>query len=370
MADRSLLDLPTPCLLLDEARMQRNIATMRARLAALAVPLRAHVKTAKALPVVLAMTGGERAPIAVSTLAEAEAFFAAGFRDVLYAVGLPPGKVAAVASLRARGCDLCAVVDNLASARAIAAAGIPALIEIDSDGHRAGVRPAADELLAIAAALGDGGELRGVMTHAGASYDCRSPAAIAAMAEQERAAVVAASARLRAAGHRCPIVSVGSTPTATFATALPGVTEVRAGVFVFQDLVMNGLGVAAIDDIAISVLVEVIGHQRDKGWLLTDGGWMALSRDRGMATAAGDCGYGLCIDLASRPLSDLIVQQTNQEHGIIAGRTGRLDVARWPVGSRLRVLPNHACATASQHDGYLVLRGGAVADHWPRVRGW
>src|SRR5690606_32734060 len=101
---------------------------------------------------------------------------------------------------------------------------------------------------------------------------------IQALAEQERAGPVYASQRLRAGGDAAPAVSVGSTPTAHFARSLEGVTEVRAGVFVFFDLVMHGLGVCDLSDIARSVMCTVIGHQKKKGWVITDGGWMAMSR--------------------------------------------------------------------------------------------
>lgn len=374
MPATSLDQLLTPCLVLDAERMHHNIAKLRAHLHRLRVPLRAHVKTCKSLPVLLAMTTDERAPVTVSTLAEAEFCFANGFRDVLYAVGLAPNKLAAVQSLRARDCDLIVTVDSIDAARHVARcnSGIPAVIEIDSDGHRAGVHPDAPELLPIAAALAPGGELRGVMTHAGASYDCRGPAALTAMAERERAAVVRAAERLRAAGHACPIVSTGSTPTARFAQHLDGVTEVRAGVFVFADLVMAGLGVGSIDDIALSVLVSVIGHRDAPHRLLTDGGWMALSRDRGTADHAVDQHYGLVTDLDGQPCDDLVVIGTNQEHGIVARRCGApFDLARYPVGTLLRVLPNHACATAAQHDRYHVVRGSRrIEAVWPRLSGW
>ena len=104
---------------------------------------------------------------------------------------------------------------------------------------------------------------------------------------------MAAARLLRSHGHAAPVVSVGSTPTAHFARDLTGVTEVRAGVFVFFDLVMHGIGVCAIDDIALSVLATVIGHKPEKGWILIDAGWMALSRDRGTANHPVDQGYGL-----------------------------------------------------------------------------
>jgi D-serine deaminase-like pyridoxal phosphate-dependent protein len=210
------------------------------------------------------------------------------------------------------------------------------------------------------------------MTHAGASYNCESVDGIRAMAEQERAAAVQAAARLREAGFAAPLVSVGSTPTATYARDLSGVTEVRAGVFVFFDLVMAGIDVCSTDDIAISVLATVIGHQEDKGWALTDAGWMALSRDRGTAKQRVDQGYGLVCDAAGKPLPDLIVVDANQEHGIVAHRSG--DPGRLPdlpVGTLLRILPNHACATAAQHERYQVLDGaGRIEAAWERFSGW
>ena len=353
-------NLPTPCLLLDATTMRANIASMNAAVRGRGAELRPHLKTAKSVEVARAMTDGWSGAVTVSTLREAEAFFAAGCRDILYAVGVAPGKLEQAQGLTARGANLTLITDNVPAAEAIAEAGLPALIEIDSDGQRAGIAPDdSDRLLAVAAALGR--SLRGVMTHRGGSYAAASPAELPGHAEAERLAVLRAAEILRAAGHGCPVVSVGSTPTALFARDLSGVTEVRAGVYVFHDLVMAGLGVCSIDDIAISVLATVIGHQPDKGWIVTDAGWMALSRDPGR----GDHGYGL---VAGE--SDLIVTSANQEHGIVADRNGRpIDPARYPVGSTLRILPNHACATAAQHDRYHVIDGGKVGE-WPRFGGW
>ena len=369
-------DLPTPSLLLDRDRFERNHRQLATHLRALGVPLRPHVKTAKSLPVIRRTLHRQPGGVTVSTLREAEACLAGGITDILYAVGIAPQKLDAVAALRARGAELTVILDSMAAARAIAAhraatgQGIPALIEIDSDGHRAGVAPDAALLLELAAILGP--DLRGVMTHAGESYHCVSAEAKRAMAAQERDAVVAAAMRLRLAGHAAPVVSVGSTPTAFFADDLAGVTEVRAGVYMFQDLVMAGLGVCTPEDIAISVLVTVIGHQPAKGWVITDGGWMAVSRDRGTAAQAVDFGYGAVCDADGRLLPELVMQGANQEHGILARRDGApWDVSQLPVGTRLRILPNHACATAAQFDGYHVLADGVpTGEYWERFNGF
>ena len=380
MSDPRLADLPTPCLLLDEGRMMRNIDRLAARAQGLGVALRPHLKTANSPQVAARLLAGGKEPATVSTLAEAEAFAAVGVTDILYAVGIAPQKLARVVALRARGCDLSVILDNMEQAHSVAKASrtagsrIPALIEIDSDGHRGGLAPDDPAIVAIARHLHENGaEMRGVVTHAGESYGVSGRAAHAAFAERERDAVVAAARAVRAAGLPCPIVSVGSTPTAHAAEDLTGVTELRAGVYVFFDLVMAGIGVCTTDDIACSVLTSVIGRNKARGWTLIDAGWMALSRDRGTAALAADQFYGLVCDAAGRVIPDLVVLQANQEHGIVARRPGtKGPVPDLPVGTLLRILPNHACATAAQHGLYHVIpqRPGAPLMEWPRFGGW
>ena len=373
-----LKTLQTPSLVLDEAKMNANIARLARHAQTFGVSLRPHLKTAKSIDVTQRLLSGGNGPATVSTLAEAEVFAAAGVRDILYAVGIAPQKLDRVLALRDGGCDLSIILDSEAQAAAVAAASskagapIPALIEIDSDGHRGGVHPDDPALLPIARILDGCGSLRGVLTHAGESYNVVGRDAHAEFAERERVAVVTAAERLKAAGLPCPIVSVGSTPTAHAARDLTGVTEVRAGVYVFFDLVMAGIGVCQPEDIAISVLTTVIGHQKSRGWTLVDAGWMAMSRDRGTAAQGVDQGYGLVCDENGVIIPDLIVSQANQEHGVIRVRPGASrDVPDFPVGTRLRILPNHACATAAQYDRYHVVpaAGGAMAE-WPRFGGW
>ncbi|MFZ3322698.1 MAG: alanine racemase [Usitatibacter sp.] len=367
--------IDTPALLLEAEKLERNCERMRDRVRGMGTTLRPHVKTAKCIEVTRIALGASSGPITVSTLREADEFFEMGFNDILYAVGMVPSKVARVAELEKRGAKVGVIVDSVEAARGLvdasAKAGIriPTLIEIDSDGHRAGIAPGDKRLLDVANVLGP--TLAGLMTHAGDSYNCEGPEGIREVAERERNATVSAAMTLRSRGHACPVVSVGSTPTATFAESFSGVTEVRTGVYMFQDLVMAGLGVCAIDDIAISVLASVIGHQREKNWIITDAGWMAMSRDRGTQKQKIDQGYGVACDASGHPIDDLIVIDANQEHGIVARRDGgAVDFAKYPIGSLVRVLPNHACATAAQHTQYRVLRGGKPSETWERFGGW
>jgi D-serine deaminase-like pyridoxal phosphate-dependent protein len=176
----------------------------------------------------------------VSTLRAAERFAQAGFRDITYAVGISANELPHVAELLARGVRLTVILDSVEAAVAVAGfmrgrrEGLDVLIEIDTDGHRAGVQPESPDLLAVAHALqAPQVALMGVLTHAGESYQCKGDEALRAMAEQERAGAVLAAQRLRAAGYPAPVVSVGSTPTALSAVDLSGVTE-ACGVFVLR----------------------------------------------------------------------------------------------------------------------------------------
>jgi D-serine deaminase-like pyridoxal phosphate-dependent protein len=374
-----ILDLPTPALLLDRGKLERNAARMRERVAQLGVTLRPHVKTSKSIEVLRVLSGRADVSVTVSTLAEADYFFAHGVRDILYAVGIAPVKLPHVAQLIRSGCALKLILDSVEAAEAVQAFGsaeglvIESLIEVDTDGKRAGVAPDDDLLIEIARRLssGTGARLVGVMTHAGGSYSARTLGEFEDIAERERAGAVTAAERLRTDGFAVDIVSVGSTPTVHYARTLEGVTEARVGVYAFGDLVQAELGTCAVDDIAISVAASVIGHSRAHGRVLIDAGFLALSRDRGTADFPVDWGYGAVCDVAGNLIEGVRVDSTNQEHGIITARDGQLDWSRLPIGGRVRILPNHACATAAAYDRYFVTDGGErVADVWERVNGW
>ncbi|MBN8898460.1 MAG: alanine racemase, partial [Rhodospirillales bacterium] len=257
----NLASLPTPSLVLDKQVLERNIRRMADILAARGVPLRPHMKTAKSIEVAHLALQGQPGGITVSTLAEAAYLARHGIGDIRYAVAITPEKLDAVARLNAAGARVMVITDDADTASAIAAHPSPprVLIEIDSGEARSGVDPRGDELLAIAERLGP--QVAGVMTHAGHSYGARSEAALAAGAGTERRAVVSAAERLRAAGHATPSVSMGSSPTAVHGGDFTGVTEVRAGVYMFGDLFQAEIGTHGMDDIAMTVLTSVIGRR-------------------------------------------------------------------------------------------------------------
>jgi D-serine deaminase-like pyridoxal phosphate-dependent protein len=372
-------DLPTPALILDRARLARNTQAMTERVRALGVGLRPHMKTAKSADVAGLALEGNFGGITVSTLNEAEYFLEHGITDITNAVCFVPAKLTQAAALIDRGADLKLITDNPGVAKAIAAHPGPAkgvfkvLAEIDCGEHRTGVLPDSPDLLEIAGALtaAEKTEFAGVLTHAGHSYACRTEDDMAAVAEEERAAAVGAAERIAEAGIPCPTVSTGSTPCVMFARDVTGVTEVRPGVYMFGDLFQAGLGTRTIGEIAISVLATVMAHGRDHNQVYIDAGGLAMSKDRATAALDDDCGFGLVCDWATaEPIPGLLVASVHQEHGQVTGE-GPVPFDDLPVGSKVRVLPNHVCMTAAAYDGYNVIDGSTeVIATWGRCNGW
>ena len=149
-------------------------------------------------------------------------------------------------------------------------------------------------------------------------------------------------------------------------------TELRAGVYMAGDLFQVALGSLALDQVAVTVLATVISHDPRLNKVIVDAGALALSKDRSTAAGPGpDMGYGLVLDVLGRPIaSDLTIVGVHQEHGMI--RSGsQLPFEKLPIGSKIRIVPNHVCMTAAMYGNYLVVDGtDAVVDVWERTNGW
>lgn len=369
--------LATPALLVERDRLANNTHTMGERMNTMGVSLRPHVKTAKSARIAELAVEGHFGGITVSTLREAEYFHQAGFSDLLYAVGITADKFQRAKALCEQGARLTVVTDAAEVAESMARAagtleGIRAMIEVDTGGRRAGVLPESDTLLDLGRMLHDtpGLEFLGVMTHAGHSYHCRDVESVRAVAEEERAGIVRAAERLREAGIPCPVVSAGSTPTAVHAESLEGITEMRPGVYVFYDLDQLAIGACSREDLALSVLATVIGHNRHASHLLLDAGALALSKDRSATEFRPEVGYGeVCDPTTLQPYENLFVAGVHQEHGIVPVPEP-FWFERLPVGTRVRILPNHACITAAGYERYVAVENGRIKETWDRVNGW
>lgn len=381
MSDRPLMlrEAETPAIVLDKGKVRDNCERLKRRCRTLGVRLRPHMKTLKSIDAARMAVDPSHGGVAVATLNEAEYFAQHGFVDIQYAVCISADKLPRAARILANASRFSFFLDSLETARAVAdfardhGVAFRVWLEIDSGEHRTGVDPDDPALLAIAHALGNSPvRIEGVATHAGHSYAAASPAELRGVAEQERLAVARAAERLRAAGISAEGVSAGSTPTAMHLLEAKGMTELRAGVYMAGDLFQVAFGSLELDQVAVTVLATVISHNQKVNQVVIDAGGLALSKDRSTAAGPGpDMRYGLVLDALGRPIaSDLTVVDVHQEHGEIRSST-RLPFEKLPIGSRVRVVPNHICMTAAMYDNYLIVDGtDAIVDVWERTNGW
>ena len=365
-----LAHLPTtPAFIVDRNIVARNCERMRAKAQRSGVAFRPHVKTHKAAEIGRMQHGGGIGPITVSTLAEAEHFARAGFRDITYAVPIAPEKLERAAELAADLERLNILLDSEVALRAVESfhrqSGVvfDAFLKIDCGYHRAGVDPDDPDSARLALAMGRSPALRlqGVLTHAGHSYDARNVDEVRRIAAEE----VAALTRFRALDPELADLtrSIGSTPTASVVETFVECDEVRPGNYVFYDAFQAAIGSCRSEDVAVSVLATVVGSYPGRGSMIIDAGALALSKDLGPHHLDPAFGYGLVCDLDLRPLPMKLIA-LSQEHGKVAAQS------TVPVGTRLRIVPNHSCLTAAMYDTFHVVDGQAMVDEWHPVRGW
>lgn len=352
--------LPTPCLLVDVDRLDRNITAMARLLMTRGIGLRPHIKTSKCWQVAERQIAAGASGFTCSTPAEVGWLSAHGASNLLWAhLPVGPPKVDFAVSRNLNG-NLLIELDSLDVAAPVsqaAAAGgavVKYLLEIDTGHHRTGVRP--EEALRVARELSrlPGLELGGLITHEGhlATYGTdrrRLEAAGIAAAEE----LVSVAECLRDDGHDVSVVSVGSTPGATSAPSVTGVTEARPGTYVYYDANQVFLGSATLNDCALTVLASVVSVHPDR--TIIDAGIKALSSD----PSVGGRGMGIVLDDGSRVLDGVEFPAGNEEHGFLLDTDRRLK-----VGDRVRIVPNHACGATNMWSSVFAVHGSLAVEQW------
>lgn len=345
-------NLSTPALVVDRDVLVGNIARMAARMDERGVALRPHAKTHKSLDIASLQVAHGAAGLTVATVGEAEVFAAGGHGDlfIAYPVVAQRDKAERLGRL-AESARLSVGVDSIEAGALLAGAGLAGtvrvMVEIDSGQHRSGVLPAAAG--GLAAALADLGlEVEGVFTHAGHGYTALDAPPGAARDEVD--ALEEAVSALSARGLLAARVSAGSTPTALGSARRP-VTEERPGTYVFNDRQQVALGAAEAPQVALAVAATVVSTAVP-GQVVVDSGTKSLGGDR----PAWLEGLGTVPELGGAN-----VVSASECHGIVALGDGPPP----PVGTLVRVVPNHVCPVVNLFDFYEVVSGGEVVDRWP-----
>ena len=343
--------VPTPTVVVDLEVLERNLATMAARAHDLGVTLRPHAKTHKCVNIARRQVDLGARGLSVATVGEAEVFADGGFEDVFvaYPLWVDSARRARVAALAERvrlrvGVDSTEAAEALG--RAVGKGRIEVLVEVDSGARRSGVDPSAVGPVADTAARA-GLSVVGAFTFPGHGY---GPGLARAAADDESNALARAAEALETAGHSVTVLSGGSTPTAVLTN--PGVvTEMRPGVYVFNDAQQVTLGTCTLDDVALSVSAMVTSVAAT-GRVVLDSGSKVLSSDRPQWMRS----FGLVAELPGATIRSL-----SEHHAVV-----ELDeeTPAPPVGTRVRVIPNHVCPTVNLVDEFVVTDKGEVVDRW------
>jgi D-serine deaminase-like pyridoxal phosphate-dependent protein len=352
----AVCDVSTPAVVVDLGVMERNARRMAAYCATGGLQLRPHTKTHKTVEVARLQLELGANGLTVAKVGEAEVMIASGAREIL--VGHPilgAEKIDRLADLCAKTRILVAV-DSLYVAESLAQIAqkrgvtFGLLVEFDSGSRRCGVGPGS-----AAAELGQhvsrlrGVELRGLFTYFGSVWG--SEAERVAEVDRVRDSVGITLAAYRRTGLNAEIVSAGSTPAAEFSHTVPGITEIRPGTYIYNDLNTYYQGLCKLEDCAVRVITTVVSDAVS-GHVIVDAGSKTMSSD---ALGSGPKqGFGFDVESGAR------IAKMNEEHGYIRKEAA----AGLHVGQVLQVIPNHVCTCINMHDEVLLSRNGIIAGTW------
>ncbi len=361
----SLYDTPTPALLLDAARLERNIASMQKAANAAGVEVRPHVKTHKSTGIARMQLNAGAVGLTAATVHEAFVMLETGTTAITVAYPLiDPRTIGKLmhAALE-RHVELVCIFDSDTGLSALESAargfggGLQVMMKIDVGLHRCGLREDDPHLPVLARRAAGSNVVRftGLLSHAGNAYGAAGPEEIREIAAREGEILRRVRDGLR---MEDPAISVGSTPTLLTAGPIGPATEIRPGNYVFRDRTQIGLGASDPDDVALSVLTTIVSMNHD--YYIVDAGSKTLSSDLGAHGGTGLRGYGTAVRAGGGDEEALTVERLSEEHGFV--RRGGNSLA---IGERLRIVPNHACVVANLGERYIVMDGESAVDRLP-----
>ena len=337
------------------------------------IRMRPHTKTHKSPIVARWQVDRGAIGICCAKVGEAEVFAAAGFTDIRLPYPIQPINAPRVLSLLKRT-EISIIVDHLEVARRwsdiMTKAGrtLDVLIKVDVGFHRCGISPdtkSATNFIAAVASL-SGLRLRGLLAHAGQAYHASSADELRQIAESEAATLRKLNEAARAREIHLEEISAGATPTARFSLQQNGLTEYRAGNYVYFDRTQVGLGAASFDDCALTVLATVVSRPSSDRIIL-DSGSKTLTADgaRGFSPLPGHGAivYDLAMPNGQQPDDGLIVERLSEEHATVRVADGHK--SQLQPGDRVRIIPNHSCVVSNLVDDAWLTDGETVLEQLP-----
>lgn len=345
-------ELDTPALVVDLDLMEANLRRVADYASQHSLRLRPHTKTHKSIGLARRQLALGASGLTVAKVTEAEVMLEANPADLLVAYpifGAPKLRRLTEVARKTRvavALDSLAAAKPLSEAAVIASVDIGVMVEVDVGLGRVGVPPAdAFELAQMVAALPNL-HFRGLTFYPG---HIKQPTD--ALVQSLSDTVETLVREFDAAGLHPEIVSGGSTPALFHSHRVKGLTEIRPGTYIFNDLNTVHSGACTLEDCAASVLVTVVSTR--PGHMILDGGSKTFSSDR---LSTGAAGHGRIMEAPGA-----LFHKMNEEHGFVdlsgAERT-------FEIGEKVRVIPNHICVAVNLHPQVYGIRGDKVEEAW------
>jgi len=340
--------IKTPTMIIDIAKVKNNICFMERIAKQNKTNLRPHIKTHKIPELAKMQLDAGAVGITCAKLSEAEVMADAGIKDIFLAYPLVEKEKLEHAIDLAKRIRLILSIDSFEGAclmsEVASNSGLEAevRIEVDTGLKRTGI--SVDNVLKLGKHIKNlpGLNLTGIYTYRGLVLDAKQTDDREAAGRQEGELLVSLAEELKDEGLNIREVSVGSTPTAEFAAKVDGITEIRPGTYIFNDIMQVNSKSATIDDCAAIVIVSVISTPSDD-LAVVDGGSKTFSTDAKIDSFPYFLkGYGKILGY-----DDLILDRLWEEHGVIRSGYGKTNLK---IGQKLMVIPNHICTTINLHD--------------------
>ncbi len=355
-----MIQITKPTLIVDEQKAKANIRRMKAKADRNKIPLRPHFKTHQSADIGEWFREAGIDRIAVSSVSMAEYFADNGWRDITVAFPYNPlesetiSKIASSAKINV----LIESKEALSHLQSHTPDGVSYFVKIDVGTSRTGIP--STRLNDLKHLIENGSEAHaflGIVAHAGHSYRSRSIKKIQHVYDEGMEIIDQIEQFL---GFR-PFVSWGDTPTCSVIEDLGRIDELRAGNFVFYDVMQQQIGSCEMSDIAVAMACPVVALHPNRDEAVIYGGAVHFSKDM-IARGATPGYFGDIVHFTEEGWSgrnEAVLARISQEHGIIKGSSAYINSLK--LGDIVGVLPVHSCLAADLMPGYMTLEGKFIS---------
>lgn len=358
--------MKTPYIIVQEKTLNKNIERMANIMKEHKVALRPHIKTHKIPEIALKQVKAGAVGITVATISEAEVMLENGVSDIFIAYPIVSAEKAK------KVCDLTKSAENIIvgvdSYEGIEVLNKVALeeevtlkvrLEIDTGLNRTGVDPKQSVDYVKVIDHKKGLTFEGIYTFRGSVLNGEATKDTVSAGKDESKMMIDIANHIRENGYEVHSISVGSSPTAVSAATVSGVTEIRPGTYVFNDVMQALFEVCDWEDCATQVVVTVVSKHGNR--IVVDGGSKTFATDvQPNNPPLNIKGFGKVL-----LNNELEFNRMNEEHGVIIG-----DVEDIQIGDQIRIIPNHICSTVNLHDYiYIESEDGKIVKQKVKARG-